>query len=384
MSSYSIVCSRSKPVACAIASWALARTSVSSSTGRSSSKKSPVASGSAIQTYSRTTRASSGNARVRVRHVVQAAHQRRDVDRGVRQRERLGAADEVAVVGIELAGARSTDTSTPIASAPARGERAHERAVAAADVDDEAALEFDGVRELLEVGHAVQRRLPRVRRPLDDVRVLAIEQFGAGPWATLQLADLGAEVIKIEDPASGGDVGRYVPPYRDGRGLAVLRDLQPRQAQRVAGPALGAPAARSSRTSCGVSDAVYSNLRGDQPAKLRITYDDLRELNPRIVCCSLSGFGTTGPRRAEPAYDYVLQALTGWMSLTGEPDGPPVKSGLSLVDFSRRLRQRAGAAGGRLARAPRRRRLRLRHVAVRDRALAADLRRARGRPRAGT
>jgi crotonobetainyl-CoA:carnitine CoA-transferase CaiB-like acyl-CoA transferase len=83
-----------------------------------------------------------------------------------------------------------------------------------------------------------------------------------------------------------------------------------------------------------VSDAVYSNLRGDQPAKLRITFDELRALNPRIVCCSLSGFGTTGPRRAEPAYDYVLQALTGWMALTGEPDGPPVKSGLSLVDFS--------------------------------------------------
>ena len=103
-----------------------------------------------------------------------------------------------------------------------------------------------------------------MRRPLDDVRVLAIEQFGAGPWATMQLADLG----------------------------------------------------------------------GDQPEKLRIRFEDLRPLNERIVCCSLSGFGTTGPRRAEPAYDYVLQALTGWMSLTGEPDGPPVKSGLSLVDFS--------------------------------------------------
>jgi crotonobetainyl-CoA:carnitine CoA-transferase CaiB-like acyl-CoA transferase len=82
------------------------------------------------------------------------------------------------------------------------------------------------------------------------------------------------------------------------------------------------------------SDAVYSNLRGDQSEKLRIRFEDLRGLNPRIVCCSLSGFGNTGPRRAEPAYDYVLQALTGWMSLTGEPDGPPVKSGLSLVDFS--------------------------------------------------
>ena len=83
-----------------------------------------------------------------------------------------------------------------------------------------------------------------------------------------------------------------------------------------------------------VSDVVFSNLRGDVPEKLGIRFEDLRHLNPRIVCCSLSGFGMTGPRRAEPGYDYVLQALTGWMDLTGEPDGPPTKSGLSLVDFS--------------------------------------------------
>ena len=84
----------------------------------------------------------------------------------------------------------------------------------------------------------------------------------------------------------------------------------------------------------GVSDAVYSNLRGDVPAKLRIRYEDLAGVNPQIVCVSLSGFGNTGPRSAEPGYDYILQALAGWMSLTGEPDGPPTKSGLSLVDFS--------------------------------------------------
>jgi crotonobetainyl-CoA:carnitine CoA-transferase CaiB-like acyl-CoA transferase len=83
-----------------------------------------------------------------------------------------------------------------------------------------------------------------------------------------------------------------------------------------------------------VSDVVYSNWRGDVPAKLRIRYEDLCRVNRRIVCCSLSGFGTTGPRADEPGYDYVLQALAGWMSLTGEPDGPPAKSALSLVDYS--------------------------------------------------
>jgi crotonobetainyl-CoA:carnitine CoA-transferase CaiB-like acyl-CoA transferase len=83
-----------------------------------------------------------------------------------------------------------------------------------------------------------------------------------------------------------------------------------------------------------VSDAVYSNLRGDVPARLGILYADLRHLNPKIVCCSLSGFGMTGPRSGEPGYDYILQGLAGWMELTGEPGGPPTKTGISLVDYS--------------------------------------------------
>ena len=82
------------------------------------------------------------------------------------------------------------------------------------------------------------------------------------------------------------------------------------------------------------SDAVFSNLRGDVPGLLGICYDDLKGLNPRIVCCSLSGFGMTGPRAQQPGYDYILQGLCGWMALTGDPDGPPTKSGLSMVDFS--------------------------------------------------
>jgi crotonobetainyl-CoA:carnitine CoA-transferase CaiB-like acyl-CoA transferase len=82
-----------------------------------------------------------------------------------------------------------------------------------------------------------------------------------------------------------------------------------------------------------VSDAVWSNLRGDVPERLGITYRDLASVNPRIVCCSLSAFGMTGPRRGEPGYDYVLQGIAGWMSLTGEPGAPPAKSGLSLVDY---------------------------------------------------
>jgi crotonobetainyl-CoA:carnitine CoA-transferase CaiB-like acyl-CoA transferase len=149
----------------------------------------------------------------------------------------------------------------------------------------------------------------------------------------MQLADLGAQVIKIEDPTVRGDVGRVVPPFqaegnslffesfnRNKRSLAL--DLRKPEARTVL-----EDLARS-------SDALFSNLRGDQPAKLRLRYDDLKHANPRLVCVSLSGFGTTGPRASEGAYDATIQGLAGWMSVTGGPGDPPTKSGLSLVDFS--------------------------------------------------
>jgi crotonobetainyl-CoA:carnitine CoA-transferase CaiB-like acyl-CoA transferase len=176
-------------------------------------------------------------------------------------------------------------------------------------------------------------RARRVTLPLADVRVLSVEQFGAGPWATLQLADLGADVIKIEDPASGGDVGRYVPPFEEAEDSLFFETFN--RGKRSISLDLRNPRGRAVfEDLVRGADAVHSNLRGDQPERLRLRYADLRDLNPRIVCCSLSGFGMTGPRAAEGGYDYVMQGLAGWMSLTGEPDGPPVKSGLSLVDLS--------------------------------------------------
>jgi crotonobetainyl-CoA:carnitine CoA-transferase CaiB-like acyl-CoA transferase len=172
-----------------------------------------------------------------------------------------------------------------------------------------------------------------VSLPLADVRVLSVEQFGAGPWATLQLADLGADVIKIEDPSSGGDVGRYVPPYAEGEDSLFFETFN--RGKRSISLDLRNPQGRAVfEDLLRDADAVFSNLRGDLPAKLGLRYADLRTVNPRIVCCSLSGFGMTGPRASEGGYDYVMQGLAGWMSLTGEPGGPPVKSGLSLVDLS--------------------------------------------------
>ena len=169
--------------------------------------------------------------------------------------------------------------------------------------------------------------------PLEGVRILAISQFGAGPFGTTVLSDMGAEVIKIEDPGAGGDIARYVPPFasdqdslyfqafnrgkksvtlnlRTESGMAVLHDLVK------------------------ASDGVYNNLRGDLPSKLGLDYEALGRFNQKVVCCSLSGFGSTGPRVSEPGYDHLIQAYAGYMSITGEPDAPPAKCGVSIIDFA--------------------------------------------------
>jgi crotonobetainyl-CoA:carnitine CoA-transferase CaiB-like acyl-CoA transferase len=169
--------------------------------------------------------------------------------------------------------------------------------------------------------------------PLADVVVLAVEQFGAGPWATLQLADMGARVIKIEDPSAGGDVGRYVPPFQAEEDSLFFETFN-RNKSSISLDLKSAAGREAFEDLVRAADAVFSNLRGDQPARLRLTYDDLALVNPRVVCCSLSGFGTSGPRMKEGGYDYVMQGMAGWMSITGDPAGPPTKSGLSLVDLS--------------------------------------------------
>jgi crotonobetainyl-CoA:carnitine CoA-transferase CaiB-like acyl-CoA transferase len=179
-------------------------------------------------------------------------------------------------------------------------------------------------------------------RPLEDLRILAIEQYGAGPFGSQQLADLGADIIRIE--TVDGDIARGVPPFAEG-GDSLFYESFNRNKRGIVLD-LEHPDGRAVfEELVAVADAVYSNLRGDVVRKLRLRYEDLAHLNPRIVCCSLSGFGMTGPRAAEPAFDYMVQGMTGWMSLTGEPDGPPEKSGLSMVDFSAGI----AAAGSLLA-----------------------------------
>jgi crotonobetainyl-CoA:carnitine CoA-transferase CaiB-like acyl-CoA transferase len=186
----------------------------------------------------------------------------------------------------------------------------------------------------------------RARRlPLEDIRIIAVEQYAAGPYGTMALADLGAEIIKVEDPRTGGDIARYVSPFSEGEDSLFFEAFN--RNKRSISLDLTVPEGREvfERLVRG-ADAVYYNLRGDVPERLGLTYAQLRHVNQRIVCCSLSGFGRTGPRRAEPAYDYILQGLTGWMSLTGEPDGPPTKSGLSVVDFAAGLVAAASLLAG--------------------------------------
>lgn len=170
-------------------------------------------------------------------------------------------------------------------------------------------------------------------KPLADVRIIAIEQYGAGPFGSLHLADLGAEVIKIEDPSSGGDVSRYVPPQAESEDSIFFETLN-RNKRSITLDMSSEQGRAVFEDLVRESDAVYSNLRGDVPAKMRIRFEDLKHINPAIVCVSLSGFGMTGPRATQPGYDYILQGLAGWMSVTGDPEGPPTKSGLSMVDYS--------------------------------------------------
>jgi crotonobetainyl-CoA:carnitine CoA-transferase CaiB-like acyl-CoA transferase len=171
------------------------------------------------------------------------------------------------------------------------------------------------------------------RAPLDGVRILAVSQFGAGPFGTQVLADLGADVIKIEDPGVGGDSARYVPPFQGEADSPYFQSFN--RGKRSVALNLRHPDGQAVlHDLVRVSDAVFNNARGDLPDKLGLTYEALREVNPRVVCCSLTGYGRTGPRAAEPAFDYLVQGYAGYMALTGEPDGPPGKCGVSVIDFA--------------------------------------------------
>jgi len=170
-------------------------------------------------------------------------------------------------------------------------------------------------------------------KPLEGLTILAITQYGAGPFAMLHLADLGANVIKIEDRHSQGDMARRVIPYSENNDSLFFQTFN-RNHKSITLDLKSAKGKEIFHRLVEKADAVFNNLRGDVPEKLGITYSDLGKINPSIVCCSLSGFGTNSSMKHHPAYDYLFQAMLGHMSLTGEPGGPPTKYGISMMDFS--------------------------------------------------
>ncbi len=180
------------------------------------------------------------------------------------------------------------------------------------------------------------------KRPLDGVRVLDLSRVLAGPWCTQNLADLGAEVIKIERPETGDDTRSWGPPYlRDAAGEATTESAYflcaNRNKQSVAIDMASSEGAALIREFAKSSDVVVENFKVGGLRKYGLDYESLSAINPRIVYCSITGFGQTGPLAQRAGYDFLIQGMGGLMSITGEPDsvpgGGPEKVGVAVTDL---------------------------------------------------
>lgn len=177
---------------------------------------------------------------------------------------------------------------------------------------------------------------------LTGFRVLDLSRVLAGPWCGQTLADLGAEVIKIERPGAGDDTRGWGPPWMKGQNAESTGEASYYQstnrgklsvALNIASPE-GQEMVRALATSC---DVLIENYKAGSLAKYGLDYASLAALNPRLVYCSVTGFGQTGPRAAEPGYDFIIQGMGGMMSITGErddlPGGGPQKVGVAFADL---------------------------------------------------
>jgi formyl-CoA transferase len=168
--------------------------------------------------------------------------------------------------------------------------------------------------------------------PLDSIRVLDLSRVLAGPYCTMMLGDLGAEVIKVERPGTGDDTRAWGPPFIGGESAYYLCCNRNKKSLAVnlkdeAGRKLVADLAER-------SDVLVENSLPGQLDGWGLGWDMLSKRNPRLVYCSITGFGQTGPRRDEPGYDILIQAMSGVMSITGEADGPPMKLGVAIADIT--------------------------------------------------
>jgi len=178
--------------------------------------------------------------------------------------------------------------------------------------------------------------------PLSHIRVLDLSRVLAGPWAGQNLADLGAEVIKIERPGAGDDARAFGPPWvKDRQGRDTKDSAYYTSANRgkksvtvnIAKP----EGQRIVRELAKLSDVLIENYKFGDLARYGLAYEDLKKINPRLIYCSVTGFGQTGPYRERPGYDFMIQGMGGMMSVTGEPDdapgGGPQRAGVPVADI---------------------------------------------------
>lgn len=169
--------------------------------------------------------------------------------------------------------------------------------------------------------------------PLHGVRVLDAARVLAGPFCGQLLADLGAEVIKLERPGAGDDTRGWGPPYLPGFGDLSAYFLSCNRGKRSLTLDIGCPEGEELfHKLLAKSDVLIENFRTDSAEKLGLTPEALLGKHPTLIACSISGFGRTGPLKDAPGYDFAVQALSGLMNITGPPEGPPCKAGVAVVD----------------------------------------------------
>lgn len=168
-------------------------------------------------------------------------------------------------------------------------------------------------------------------KALESVRVLDLSRALAGPYCTMMLGDCGADVVKIERPGVGDDTRGWAPPFIGDQSAYYLQINRNKRSMTLN---LRHPEGREIFLRMAKeADVVVENFTPGVMQRLDMAYETLKDINPRIVFCSISGFGQTGPYAAKPAYDQIMQSISGLMSVTGEPDGPPVKTGIAVTDI---------------------------------------------------
>ena len=173
---------------------------------------------------------------------------------------------------------------------------------------------------------------------LSHVRVLDLSRVLAGPWASQLLADLGAEVVKIERPGAGDESRGWGPPWLATPDGAETRESAyfacANRGKKSVTVDLASPEGQAIvRRLAARSDVLLENFKVGSLSRLGLGWEDLSALNPRLVYCSITGFGQSGPYKDRPGYDFVVQAMGGLMSVTGEPDGEPMKAGVAMTDI---------------------------------------------------